>query len=54
MHLSDSVTGHRVERREVGAPSEFENMTDDELERVDRTDAEARAGGLRGGAERRG
>jgi hypothetical protein len=28
------LTGHRVERREVGAPGEFENMTDEELERA--------------------
>jgi hypothetical protein len=28
------LTGHRIERSEVGAPGEFESMQDDELERV--------------------
>jgi TIR domain len=28
------LTGHRVERSEVGAPGEFESLNDDELERV--------------------
>jgi hypothetical protein len=28
------LTGHRVERKEIGAPGEFEAMQDDELERL--------------------
>jgi len=28
------LTGHRIERSEVGGPGEFEAMQDDELERV--------------------
>jgi hypothetical protein len=28
------LTGHRIERKEVGSPGEFDSMTDDELERV--------------------
>jgi phage terminase small subunit len=28
------LTGHRVERAEIGSPGEFESMQDDELERV--------------------
>ena len=28
------LTGHRIEKSEVGAPGEFEAMQDDELERV--------------------
>jgi hypothetical protein len=28
------LTGHRVERAEIGAPGEFDAMQDDELERL--------------------
>jgi hypothetical protein len=28
------LTGHRVERAEIGSPGEFDAMQDDELERV--------------------
>jgi hypothetical protein len=28
------LTGHRIERAEIGSPGEFESMQDDELERV--------------------
>jgi len=28
------LSGHRIERREIGAPGEFEALTDDELERA--------------------
>jgi hypothetical protein len=28
------LTGHRIERREIGTPGEFDHLTDDELERM--------------------
>jgi hypothetical protein len=28
------LSGHRIERREIGSPGEFDHLTDDELERV--------------------
>ena len=28
------LTGHRIERKEIGAPGEFDNITDDELKRA--------------------
>jgi hypothetical protein len=28
------LTGHRIERAEIGAPGEFENLTDNEVERL--------------------
>jgi hypothetical protein len=28
------LTGHRIERAEIGGPGEFDHLTDDELERV--------------------
>jgi hypothetical protein len=28
------LTGHRVEKAEIGSPGEFESLSDDELERV--------------------
>jgi hypothetical protein len=28
------LTGHRIERSEVGAPGEFDHLSDDDLERM--------------------
>jgi len=28
------LTGHRIERSEIGAPGEFDHLNDDELERA--------------------
>jgi hypothetical protein len=30
----ESGRGHRIERREIGTPGEFDHLSDDELERA--------------------